>query len=140
MLRPRGPAMARSYDNRRRSEQARENRDRILQAAQALLAEAPVDAFTIPAIAQRAGVSVPTLYRNFASRDELLLALNEVMQQHMSVPAHLADTSDLPQLVRRHFDWFEDQRELLVAAQRSSLLGEALSAGQRQRDQGLVGF
>jgi AcrR family transcriptional regulator len=54
---------------------ARRNRDAILAAALVALTESP-DA-SLNAIAQRAGVANATLYRNFPTREELVLATYE---------------------------------------------------------------
>jgi AcrR family transcriptional regulator len=52
---------------------------RILDAAAAIADEEGVDAATTRAIADRAGVSYPSLYRFFADRDAIL---DELMEQH----------------------------------------------------------
>ncbi|BBY65842.1 TetR/AcrR family transcriptional regulator [Mycolicibacterium helvum] len=52
---------------------------RILDAAAAIADEDGVDAVTTRAIADRAGVSYPSLYRFFADRDAIL---DELMEQH----------------------------------------------------------
>jgi AcrR family transcriptional regulator len=52
---------------------AERNRQRILEAARAVFAEAGVDA-PLEAIAQRAGVGIATLYRRFPTRDDLVAA------------------------------------------------------------------
>ena len=49
--------------------------NRILDAALDLLAETPLDAFTLADVAARAAVTERTLYRYFATRDELVAAL-----------------------------------------------------------------
>ena len=61
------PAQARS----------RETVQRILDAAEAIVGEAGVDAATTRAIAERAAVAAPSLYRFFADRDEVLDAVLE---------------------------------------------------------------
>jgi AcrR family transcriptional regulator len=59
---------------RRTPTQARSRRtvQRILDAAEAIVGESGADAATTRAIAARAGVSAPSLYRFFADRDEIL--------------------------------------------------------------------
>ncbi|GAA2807990.1 TetR/AcrR family transcriptional regulator [Mycolicibacterium pallens] len=54
---------------------------RILDAAAAIADEQGVDAVTTRAIADRAGVSYPSLYRFFADRDAIL---DELMERHCS--------------------------------------------------------
>lgn len=53
---------------------AQRNRDRILAAAWALVAETGVDA-TMEEIARRAGVAVGTLYRHFPAKEDLVDAV-----------------------------------------------------------------
>lgn len=53
---------------------ARRNREELLRAARALFAERGADA-ALEAVAQRAGVSIATLYRNFPDRSALVRAV-----------------------------------------------------------------
>lgn len=55
---------------------ARRNRDAIVAAARAVFAESGLDA-PLDAVARRAGVGRATLYRRFATRDDLLAAIHE---------------------------------------------------------------
>jgi AcrR family transcriptional regulator len=50
-------------------------RDRLLAAAQALIEEGGYGATSVIAIAERAGVAAGTLYRHFASKEELFVDL-----------------------------------------------------------------
>ena len=52
---------------------AERNRQRIIEAARAVFAEAGLDV-PLEAIAQRAGVGIATLYRRFPTRDDLVAA------------------------------------------------------------------
>ena len=52
-------------------------RERILEAAADLVLRAGFTATTMEQIAERAGVRPPTIYRHFASKEELLIALAE---------------------------------------------------------------
>lgn len=58
---------------------SRETVNRILAAAAAIADEEGVDAVTTRAIADRAGVSYPSLYRFFADREAIL---DELLEQH----------------------------------------------------------
>lgn len=58
---------------------SRQTVTRILQAAAAIADEQGVDAATTRAIADRAGVSYPSLYRFFADREAIL---DELLEQH----------------------------------------------------------
>jgi AcrR family transcriptional regulator len=63
------------YESPRRQEQARETRQRLLDAAYRLFAEKGYAGTSIPAIAQEAGVAVPTVYWAFGSKRQLLMEL-----------------------------------------------------------------
>lgn len=52
-----------------------ERRELLLDAAVALVAGGGVDALSMEAVAERAGVSRPLVYKHFANRDELLGAV-----------------------------------------------------------------
>jgi AcrR family transcriptional regulator len=67
---------------RRPRADAARNRDKLLEAAAAVVAES--HELSLAAVAQRAGVGIGTLYRHFPSRDALLAALyrNEVDRLH----------------------------------------------------------
>lgn len=60
-------------------ERSRQTVTRILDAAAAIADEQGVDAATTRAIADRAGVSPPSLYRFFADREAIL---DELLEQH----------------------------------------------------------
>lgn len=81
---------------------------RILDAAAAIADENGVDATTTRAIADRAGVSYPSLYRFFADRDAIL---DELLQRHCTeldarcVAAEKSWTiTSVPQLLNNELD------------------------------------
>jgi AcrR family transcriptional regulator len=65
---------ARPYRSELRAEQATETRERILDAAGRVMATG-VASLSVPAVAREAGVSVPTVYRHFGTKAELLAEL-----------------------------------------------------------------
>ena len=70
----------RTYNSARRRESAEATRERIVAAAHALLAEpAGVSAFTVEAVARRAGVARMTVYNQFGSKAALLEALFDLL-------------------------------------------------------------
>jgi AcrR family transcriptional regulator len=104
---------------------ARENRARILEVARQALAE---DGETsMNQIAQRAGVGPGTLYRNYPTREALVLAVYQLDVDRLveSVPELLAALPPL-QALRR---W---TTELITAMKRKHGLGDALSPGAHQ--------
>lgn len=104
---------------------ARENRARILAAAREAFA---ADGQTsMNQVAQRAGVGAGTLYRNFPTREALVLAVyqEEVERIVGSVPVLLAQQPPIEALRL----WTTG---LVEAMRRKHGLGDALSAGAHQ--------
>ena len=64
----------REYRSALRAEQAAETRKRILDAAVRVSATGTAS-LSIPAVAREAGVSVPTIYRHFATKRDMLAAV-----------------------------------------------------------------
>ena len=104
---------------------ARENRERILAAAREAFIEDGTTSMN--QVAQRAGVGAGTLYRNFPTREVLVLAIyqDEVERIVGAVPGLLAG---LPPLVALR-QW---TTQLVEAMRRKHGLGDALSAGAHQ--------
>jgi AcrR family transcriptional regulator len=61
----------RTYHSELRAEQAEETRGRILDAALRVMSSG-IASLSVPAVAREAGVSVPTVYRHFRTKSELL--------------------------------------------------------------------
>jgi AcrR family transcriptional regulator len=70
----------REYHSELRAEQAQATRTRILDATMRVMAEG-LAGVTIPAVAREAGVSVPTVYRHFRTKRELLAGLQPHLQR-----------------------------------------------------------
>jgi AcrR family transcriptional regulator len=64
----------RAYRSQLRAQQAEETRARILDATGRVMADG-LAYVSIPAVAREAGVSVPTIYRHFATKHDLLAAV-----------------------------------------------------------------
>jgi AcrR family transcriptional regulator len=58
-------------------ERSRRTRDRLLDAAEAVLARDGLDGATVPAIARKAGVAVGSVYRRFPDKDALMRGVYE---------------------------------------------------------------
>ncbi|WP_432877301.1 TetR/AcrR family transcriptional regulator [Kribbella sp. CA-245084] len=104
---------------------ARENRERILAAAREAFAED--GATSMNQVAQRAAVGAGTLYRNFPTREALVLAVyqDEVERIVGTVPGLLAETAPLEALRL----WTAD---LVEAMRRKHGLGDALDPTAHQ--------
>jgi AcrR family transcriptional regulator len=95
-----------------RRDQARAVRERIVSAAVAVIEAG--DEPTMRAVAQAAEISERTLFRYFASRDELLAALSPALRGRASTPM-ADDVEALPDYVRRLFSTFDQNARLTRA-------------------------
>jgi AcrR family transcriptional regulator len=86
-----GPAASRSRLGRD------ERRELLLDVAVAIAEERSLDDVTMEAVAERAGVSRPLLYKHFANRDELLGAMyrREAANLHERLAARVAAATTL---------------------------------------------
>lgn len=125
---------SRRYTSELRSIQAAATRDRILDALVDVLAEG-VDTLSIPAVAERAGVSIGTVYRHFRDKAGLLRALiphagKKSGIDYESIPETLDEVDDL---VRKVYSHFENTDDLLRAAFASRIGREARIQGSAER-------
>jgi AcrR family transcriptional regulator len=112
----------RPYDNSMRLEQAQATRRRILDAVIRVMASGTVD-LSIPAVAREAGVSVPTVYRHFKTKQELVQALiDEVHQRVFAAAPHTARSpEELAELLPQVFALWGEMDSTLRAALWSEL-------------------
>ena len=117
---------ARTYHSQLRVRQAEETRARILDATVRVMARG-IASVSIPAVAREAGVSVPTIYRHFGTKRELLAAV----YPHIVSRAGLGDlvpprtVDELRDGVRALFDHVESFGDLARAAMASPAAEEA---------------
>ncbi len=104
---------------------ARENRARILDSARAAFAE--TGDISMNQIGQRAGVGAGTLYRNFPTREALVLAIYEEEVDRIVGSASVLLATMPPTDALR--TWTLDLVDAMVAKRG---LGDALSAGRAQ--------
>jgi len=95
----------RPYDSPLRAEQLEDTRARILDAAMRVMAGG-IASVSVPAIAREAGVSVPTVYRHFRSKAELLAAVYPHVARRLGLDQLPDPTSldDLRTAIRRIFE------------------------------------
>lgn len=98
--------ITRRYHSPRREQQAEDTRQTIIQTARRLFAQRGYQATTIQAIAQEAGVAVPTLYVAFGSKAAILSAL---------VKSAGAD-EDIRAMARAVFEERDPRHQLFLAA------------------------
>ncbi len=99
----------RSYDSSNRARQAQETRRRIVEAAAVLFVRAGYSATSINAIAEQAGVAVPTVYASLRSKANILRAVVELTVR--------GDDEAAPLAARRRWQEIErqpDPREQLA--------------------------
>jgi len=93
----------------------------ILDAAAAAFYEKGFHGVGVDELGKRAGLTGPTLYRYFSSKDEILAALfNEAMDELVSATALVHDDpmTDLARVIRHHVGYAVSQRQLVNVYQR----------------------
>lgn len=125
MTRISNPQSARRYDNSLREEQAEETRGRILDAAIRVIAGGIATA-SVPAIAREAGVSVPTVYRHFGTKTDLLAAVYPHVARRAGLD-RLPDPTSLDDLKERIGLIFE-RADALDALDRAAMASPAAAA------------
>lgn len=115
-------AESRAYNSELRRAQVESTRRRILDALAEVMADG-VDALSVPAVAERAGVSVGTVYRHFGDKATLVKALMPyATQQTRTVVEGVPSTiEEVDEMVHRVFRHFESADDLLRAAFASRL-------------------
>ncbi len=120
--------------NRQRAAQAEATRVRILEATLSVMARG-VASLSIPAVAREAGVSVPTVYRHFATKQDLLAAVYLHVVRR-AAPAEFAPPRTLDELrdgVRVMFEGLDSADDLARAAMASPVAAEARRVGMPAR-------
>lgn len=120
------PTRRRSYRSVVREQRARETRARILAAASAEFVRAGYSATTIRAVADRAGVSVPTVELLFGTKPRLLRAAISFTIR--------GDAGDIPMLER---EWAARAQGAGSVAEFLTIVGSVLTEASR-RSAGLV--
>jgi AcrR family transcriptional regulator len=111
---------ARTYRSELRAQQAEETRARILDACGRVMARG-IATLSIPAVAREAGVSVPTVYRHFATKQELIEAIYPHAMRRAAIsqpppPESLADLRDSAKAYLLHLDSLDDVTRAAMAS------------------------
>lgn len=120
--------------NQLRAEQAKETRVRILEATLRVMSRG-VASVSIPAVAREAGVSIPTVYRHFGAKQDLLAAVYLHVARR-AVPGEFAPPRTLDELregVCVLFESLDSADDLVRAAMASPAAAEARRAGMPGR-------
>jgi AcrR family transcriptional regulator len=89
----------RSYDNRRRADQARVNQRRVLDAAYRQLLDKGYADTTIAGVAEAAGVSVQMVYKTFGSKAALAKRVYDVTLVGDEEPIRLAQRPEIQSII-----------------------------------------
>ena len=81
-----GPATKRAYQKGKRAEDESRTRERIVDAAEHLHSTLGPARTTVSAIAERAGVTRPTVYRHFSDEESLFLACSRQWLSRRQLP------------------------------------------------------
>ncbi len=111
----------------RRAAMADETRTRILEACVAILARGPTE-LSIPAVAREAGVSIPTVYRNFPDK-KTLVEQTAYHLKHLRGPVEApSNLGELPTVLRSHFATASTMAESVRAA----IVSEPIRVAKRE--------
>ena len=110
----------RTYRSRLRAEQAEETRARILDATGRLMARG-IASLSIPAVAREAGVSVATVYRHFATKQQLVEAIYPHVMRRAAInqpppPRSISELGDGVRWYLAHLDSLDDQARAAMAS------------------------
>jgi AcrR family transcriptional regulator len=126
----------RAYESPLREEQMEQTRLRILEAVTELVADETVEEITIPRVAERARVSIRTVYRYFQTREALFDAWGDWIDQSLRLQLHaypetLDELLELPPRLYRAYD----DNESLVRAMMNGRAARNVRVRTRRRRQ-----
>jgi AcrR family transcriptional regulator len=124
----------RTYRSDLRAEQAEETRGRILDAALRVMTTG-VASLSIPAVAREGGVSVPTVYRHFGTKAELLAAMYPHAARRSGLDRLALPTSigDVRPSLRAFFEHVDAMGDMERAAMASPIADEVRHATMKGR-------
>jgi AcrR family transcriptional regulator len=127
-------AAAREYRSELRVQQANDTRARILDATVRVTARG-IATVSIPAVAREAGVSVPTVYRHFGTKEELLAAVypHVLRQASAHEPPFPRSLDELKDGVRAYADLIDSFDDLTRAAMASPASAETRALSMPRR-------
>lgn len=138
----------RRYEMGRRAEAVERTRSRILEATMEVHDEQGIVAGRWPDIAERAGVSLATVYRHFPTLEDLATACGELTMRVVDpptpddAPARFAGTDDpaerIERLVRECFDFYERAGRMTDNVRRDRRRLPALEEGHALLEAGLA--
>jgi len=127
----------RTYRSELRAEQAEETRGRILDAALRVMTTG-VASLSIPAVAREAGVSVPTVYRHFGTKADLLAAMYPHAARRsgldkLPLPTSIGDLRSTLRAFFEHLDAVDDMARAAMASPVGDEVRHATMKGRFER-------
>ncbi|MEQ1864663.1 MAG: TetR/AcrR family transcriptional regulator [Micropepsaceae bacterium] len=120
---------ARVARRRPTQERSRATRDAIFEAATQILEREGEGAFNTNRVAERAGVSVGTIYQYFPNKEAILIAMSRVEQARLAADnARFKGEDALRLSIRRLIQAFEGKPAARRAIVKAVIAGEAASA------------
>ena len=105
----------RDYDNSLREQRAQQTRGRILDATVSELAKRDGE-ISIRLVAERAGVSQPTVYRYYPNRTALMEAVHGWVEESLGFPPRPQDTDEAIGSPPDLWAWFDDHSDKILAS------------------------
>lgn len=136
----------RAYDMKRRAERQEETRQRIVDAAVELHTTLGPARTTVQAVAERAGVTRPTVYAHFPDARSLLLACSGHVAETTPPPdpsawAGIADPAErMRGVLGAVYGYYADHEQLLDNVQRDAAVMPVLAEVSEYRSRYLVGL
>jgi AcrR family transcriptional regulator len=130
------PRPTRAYRSELRAEQTEETRARILDATMRVIATG-LASLSVPAVAREAGVSVPTIYRHFRTKRELLAAVypHAARKAGLDTIADPRTLDELRPMIRALLERLDNLDDLSRAAMASPAASEVRHATMSTRYQ-----
>ena len=126
---------SRPYRMRARAQASAATGQRILEAAQRLFGKLPYDQVSLQAVAERADVTVQTVLRRFASKEQLFAAVAEQTSRQIRSERDAAPVGDVAGVVRNVVDnyerWGDHFLNLLAQEQRTPAIRTVTDTGRR---------
>jgi AcrR family transcriptional regulator len=116
-----------------RADSAAATAEKILDAADTVFDQGPIDEFTLNAVAERAGVTVQTILRRFGTRNGLLIATlgRTALRMGRDRRSPGEDTAAAIDMLVDHYDRFGDRILRLLAAEESNRALHAMVSSGR---------
>jgi AcrR family transcriptional regulator len=109
-------------------------REVIIDAVIDLLGDTGVIDFSFFEVARRAGLSVRTVYRHFATRDELFDAVGARINERVGFDEYPRTADAMVALVRQLFPAFDKNAPLILAQQQTRLGAQVRTHARKERN------